>query len=96
MTLKGRAHLPFSAADSFAFETAQVRQDTRSHPETGEPYPEPRYQGVGKIGRYTVMLVYTPKPAPIGFRVISLRPASKEERASWLAAQSKIPTKPPR
>ena len=85
--LPGRAHLPFTAADGFDFDTAQTRRDERPHPVTGQPYPEPRFVAVGKIGRYYTTLVYTPRPDPVGFRCISLRPASKEERAAWHAAQ---------
>lgn len=92
----GRADLPFEAADRFDFETAVVRQDTRNHPKTGKPYAEPRFQAIGRIGAKVVFLVYTPKPAPVGFRTISLRKASKKERELWSNAQPKKPTKKPR
>lgn len=85
--MKGRELLPFTAADAFDFNTAQVVEDKRPHPVTGEPYAERRFIAVGKIGRRFVVLVYTPKPEPVGFRTISLRPASQEERAAWQAAQ---------
>lgn len=58
--LPGRADLPFDAAEGFDFASAVVREDTRPHPVTGLPYPERRFQAIGKIGRRTVMLVYTP------------------------------------
>lgn len=89
VTLPGRGDLPFDVAYDFDFDTALVIEDTHPHPRTGKPYPERRYRAIGKIGRKVVMLVYTPKPAPVGFRVISLRPASKKEREAWHAAQPK-------
>ncbi|MFY9291563.1 MAG: BrnT family toxin [Methylorubrum rhodinum] len=86
VTQPGRADLPFEVAKDFDFETALVVEDTRSHPVTGEPYPERRYQGLGKIKARTVMMVYS--PTADGYRVISLRSASKEERAAWQAKQT--------
>ncbi len=83
--LPGRADLPSDAAADFDFETALVRQDTRPHPKTGEPYPEPRFQAIGRIRRRTVMLVYTPTGEDL--RVISLRPADRKERQLWLASR---------
>jgi len=72
--------LPFDAAEDFVFETAVIRQDTRF------AYPERRFQAIGAIGARIVMLVFT--PTADGFRVISLRPANRKERAQWLASQS--------
>ncbi|MCJ2057261.1 BrnT family toxin [Methylobacterium sp. J-048] len=69
--------MPFELAEDFEFDTAVIRQDTRF------PYPERRFQAIGLIGRRTVMLVFT--PTADGFRVISLRPAHRKERALWLA-----------
>lgn len=83
--LPGRSGLPFDAAEDFDFGTAIVREDTRPHPRTGRPYPERRFQAIGRIGRRTVMPVFTPTPA--GFHVISLRPADRKERTLWLARQ---------
>ena len=77
--------LPFTAAEGFVFETAIVRQDTRF------PYPERRFQGIGRIGNRTVMLVFS--LTGDGFRVISLRPANRKERALWLASRPST-TKP--
>ncbi|WP_027173936.1 BrnT family toxin [Methylobacterium sp. 10] len=71
--------LPFSHAEGFAFETAVIRRDTRF------AYPERRFQALGRIGNRTVMLVFT--PTADGFRVISLRPTNRKERALWLASQ---------
>ncbi|CAA2107153.1 hypothetical protein MBUL_04019 [Methylobacterium bullatum] len=72
--------LPFDVAEGFVFETSVIRQDTRF------AYPKRRFQGIGKIGNRTVMLVFT--PTADGFRVISLRPANRKERALWLASQT--------
>ncbi|WP_313899392.1 BrnT family toxin [Methylobacterium sp. E-065] len=71
--------MPFEMAEGFDFDTALVRQDTRF------PYPERRFQAIGLINRRTVMLVFT--PTADGFRVISLRPAHRKERALWLASR---------
>ncbi len=71
--------MPFSHAEGFAFETAVIRRDTRF------AYPERRFQALGRIGNRTVMLVFT--PTADGFRVISLRPTNRKERALWLASQ---------
>lgn len=88
VALPGRADLPFGEADDFDFETAIEREDTRLHPATGRPYRERRYVAIGKLGSRIVVLVYTPKPAPVGFRTISLRRASRKERRAWRDAQS--------
>ena len=81
VTLPGRETLPFDLAENFDFDTALTRQDRRDHPETDLPYPEPRYQSIGRIGHRIVMLVHTPTQE--GFRVISLRPADRKERRLW-------------
>ena len=92
VALPGRGDLPFEKADEFDFTQAIVMEDTRPHPMTGKPYPERRFRAIGKIGRTLVMLVYTPKPQPVGFRTISLRPADVEERKAWHARYSTTTT----
>jgi uncharacterized DUF497 family protein len=69
--------MPFTMAERFDFDTALVREDDR------DAYPEPRFQALGKIGREVVFLVFS--PTEDGFRVISLRRATKQERSLWLA-----------
>jgi uncharacterized DUF497 family protein len=69
--------MPFTMAERFDFDTALVREDVR------ETYAEPRFQALGKIGREVVFLVFS--PTEDGFRVISLRKATKQERSVWLA-----------
>lgn len=71
--------MPFEMAEGFDFDAARIRQDTRF------PYPKRRFQVIGRIDRRTVMLVFT--PTADGFRVISLRPAHRKERALWLASR---------
>jgi hypothetical protein len=71
--------LPFDAAELFDFETAILRQDTRVD------YGEPRYQALGLLGEMICFLVFT--PTADGFRVISLRKASRKERRTWLASR---------
>jgi uncharacterized DUF497 family protein len=70
--------LPFDAAEDFDFDTAIIRQDTRF------PYPERRFQAIGALGDQVVMLVFA--PTADGFRVISLRHASRKERVTWHAS----------
>jgi uncharacterized DUF497 family protein len=72
--------LSFEMAAGFAFDTAVIRRDRRFD------YPEPRFQAVGLIGEEICFLVFT--PLPLGFRVISLRKASRKERRTWLASQT--------
>lgn len=69
--------MPFTMAERFDFDTALVREDDR------DIYPEKRFQALGKIGREVVFLVFS--PTKDGFRVISLRKATKQERSLWLA-----------
>lgn len=69
--------LPFTMAERFDFGTSVTVEDDR------EDYGEERFVSVGKIGRNVVVLVHT--PTLDGFRVISLRMATKKERAQWLA-----------
>lgn len=71
--------LPFDAAEDFDFDTAIIRQVTRF------AYPERRFQAIGALGDLVVMLVLT--PTADGFRVISLRHASRKERAAWHASK---------
>jgi uncharacterized DUF497 family protein len=73
--------LPFDLADEFAFDTATIRRDLRSD------YPEPRYQAIGMMGDIVCFLVFT--PIAEGFRVISLRKASRKERRTWVASQTR-------
>ncbi|NNM75275.1 BrnT family toxin [Enterovirga aerilata] len=72
--------LPFEVAELFEFETAIVRQDVRLE------YGEPRYQALGRLGEMICFLVFT--PTSDGFRVISLRKASRRERKTWLASRT--------
>ena len=88
LTFKEQVDLPFEAAREFKFETAVASKVTRNDPKTGKPYTDGRYQA---IGSRTVFHVYVPKPHPVGFRTISLRPASQKERELWRAAQPKKP-----
>lgn len=69
-----------------------MRRDGRPHPRTGLPYPEERFQAIGRIGTRMVMLVFT--PAADGFRVISLRPADRREREAWHARYPTSTTPP--
>ena len=69
--------MPFTMAERFDFDTALVREDDR------DTYPEKRFQALGKIGREVVFLVFS--PTEDGFRVISLRKVTKQERSLWLA-----------
>ena len=70
--------LPFERAAEFDFTTAIIRQDIR------HPYPEARYQALGRLGAMICLLVFTPIPG--GLRVISLRRASLKERRRWQGA----------
>jgi uncharacterized DUF497 family protein len=72
--------LPFFLAENFEFETAILRLDNR------QSYPEPRYQALGLLDEMVCFLVFTPTPE--GFRVISLRKASRKERHAWLTRQN--------
>lgn len=75
-----RRGLPFERAAAFEFTTAIIRQDIR------HPYPEARYQALGRLGAMICFLVFTPIPG--GIRVISLRRASRKERRRWQASQT--------
>ncbi len=72
-----RRGLPFWLAQDFKLETAIVRRDLR------QDYGEPRFQALGELGGMVCFLVFT--PTPNGFRVISLRKASRKERLLWSA-----------
>ena len=74
--------LPFELAEDFDFSTAILRQDMR------QAYPEARYQALGMLGDMVGFLVFT--PTGDGYRVMSLRKASRKERAEWHARQSPI------
>jgi hypothetical protein len=72
--------LSFELAEKFDFDTAVIRQDIRFE------YSEPRYQAVGLLDDEICFLVFT--PTLDGFRVISLRKASRKERRTWLASRT--------
>ena len=74
--------LPFSIAAEFGWGTAIILPDTRF------PYPEPRYRATGMLRGELHMLVFT--PIMDGFRVISLRKASRKERRSWPSDPTRI------
>lgn len=72
--------LPFDLAENFEFDTAILREDKR------QSYPETRYQALGLPDGMVCFLVLTPTKE--GFRVISLRKASRKERLAWRAKQN--------
>lgn len=68
----------FAAVKDFDFEHALVTEDLR------EDYGEERLFALGKIGRTVHALVFTRREEKR--RIISLRKATKEERAAYFAA----------
>jgi uncharacterized DUF497 family protein len=71
--------LPFDLASEFEFETAVTNEDARFN------YPEVRYLATGMLHGVLCSMVFS--LLPNGFRVISLRKASRKERHRWLANQ---------
>ena len=72
--------LPFTMAEDFDFTTAEIVTDGR------KDYGETRMQALGMLGDMLAFLCF--KPLDDGIRVISLRKASRKERARWLANQT--------
>lgn len=68
----------FDFADAeFVFQSKLlVRQDSRKE------YGEDRYQGIGKIGDVTVVVIFTLRE-PETIRIISLRKANRSERKAY-------------
>jgi uncharacterized DUF497 family protein len=77
---RGKRGLPFSLVENFDFTTAQIVTDNR------RDYGETRMQALGMLGDMLAFLCF--KPIPEGIRVISLRKASRKERAQWFANQT--------
>jgi uncharacterized DUF497 family protein len=71
--------LPFELASEFEFETATINEDSRFR------YPEVRYLATGMLRGALCSMVFS--RLPNGFRVISLRTASRKERHRWRANQ---------
>jgi hypothetical protein len=63
----------FDLAADFDWSEALIVEDIR------RPYPERRYQALGRIGEHLYMLVFTPRQGAI--HVISLRRANPRERS---------------
>lgn len=67
--------LPLTDAEGFEWETAVVREDTRTQ------YAEPRYEAKGYIGDRLHVMVYCLRADAV--RVISLRKANQREEKSY-------------
>ena len=63
--------LPFTMVEDFTFDTALIKEDTRSN------YPERRFVATGYLKQRLCILCFTPVKG--GIRVISLRKANKRE-----------------
>lgn len=72
--------LSFELAAKLEWPSALIVEDQR------KSYPERRFQVLGMIEGHLHMLVFTPVPGAI--HVISLRRASRRERARYDAAQT--------
>jgi len=67
--------LAFDLAADFDWSNALIAEDIR------RPYPERRYQALGRIGEHLYMLVFTPRQGAI--HLISLRRANPRERSRY-------------
>lgn len=75
-TLKHRG-LDFAHADKVFFGRTLTIEDDR------EAYGEARYQTIGRLGRKTVMVVWTPRGE--ARRIISMRKCNVKEREKYKA-----------
>lgn len=67
----------FDLAAEFDWSNALIVEDIR------RPYPERRYQALGRIGQHPYMLVFTPRQGAV--HVISLRRGNARERSRHAA-----------
>jgi uncharacterized DUF497 family protein len=75
--------LDFAHVADFEEESAVTFEDKRGLTDPKFVYPEPRYNSIGLMRGKLVVLVYSNKRM-MGWRVISLRPATEKEAKSWL------------
>jgi uncharacterized DUF497 family protein len=75
--------LDFAEVVDFDEETALTVEDTRGLTDPKFAYAERRYIAIGLMRGKLVVLIYS-KIRNAGWRVISLRPATKQEGKLWL------------
>jgi hypothetical protein len=74
--------LDFAALDDFDAANAMFSEDVRGQIDARFIYPERRFYALGQLHGDVVVVVYA--IVADGWRVISLRPASRKERMRWL------------